>query len=140
MATWLELSICKLVFCILPLANISFSPPPLTRFSVSLSLKHYYSSSYFVQSWHLQHPLSYYFGKLLKFPIFWNNPRPQNICFVKWQSYVVSNFTTTSPGVFASHEFSVKPPPHSVSQPLHEILALYCADIYLCLRFSLFSQ
>lgn len=35
MATWLELSICKLVFCILSLANISFSPPPLTRFCVS---------------------------------------------------------------------------------------------------------
>lgn len=55
MATWLELSICKLVFCILSLANIYFSPPPLTRFcvspphlSLSVSHTHYYSSSYFV--------------------------------------------------------------------------------------------
>ncbi len=41
MATWLELSIYKLVFCILPLANISFSPHlSLASLYLSLRLKH----------------------------------------------------------------------------------------------------
>jgi len=32
METWLELSICKLIFCILPLANISLPYPPSGKY------------------------------------------------------------------------------------------------------------
>jgi len=35
METWLELSICKLIFCILPLANISLPLPVLPHLSLS---------------------------------------------------------------------------------------------------------
>ncbi len=115
MATWLELSIYKLVFCILPLANISFSPhlslaSLYLSLSLSLCLKHtitlplILSNSLGIEST----PPLILLGSSSKLQCFGIIQDPKTSVLLKWHRYVVSNFITTSSGVFASHEFSVE--------------------------------
>ncbi len=110
MATWLELSIYKLVFCILPLANISFSPHlSLASLYLSFCLKHtitlplILSNSLGIEST----PPLILLGSSSKLQCFGIIQDPKTSVLLKWHRYVVSNFTTTSPGVFCRNHHHI---------------------------------